>query len=435
MDTLTKEQQEVLDKLNQGVSCFLTGNGGAGKSYLIQQFIKHSKKKILVTATTGIAACNIGGCTIFSGLGLKTRSVYVQKQWESLLINKSFTENIIKNIDCLIIDEASMLRVDFFAMLDQLFRKIRGKDEFFGGCQLILVGDVIQLEPVTKTAPDLFHNSKEWIKQYYNDEPFFFGYTPALNLPVLKLTHIFRQSDKYFIGLLENIRYKYNLSQTLNELNKRVIHYDFIEDQDNTIIICGTNKVAQQYNIMKREALPFSNPEMTYIADISGNLSKQDYPMEEELTIKVGAKVMVLVNKPDLKVNNGTIGIVKSLTEDSVTITVTDPMTKQARDVKLEPHEFKIQIPISASPDSVTYKTISFVQIPLREAWAITVHKSQGQTFEKVHLDLDKAFAHGQVYTALSRCKSLEGLTLEHPLKETDIIVRQSTIDYMKGVN
>lgn len=428
--TLSDEQQRAFDIIeNTNESMLLSGPGGTGKSYLLRYLIRNTKKNILVTATTGIAAYNVMGCTIHSGLQIAARSIYYPNNYMSILKDKGLTESLVNKLDLLIIEEASMLRADLAQILDKLFRELRHRPaELFGGVQLLLVGDLSQIEPVVQSNKLEYMDSKKYIDTYFNGNPFFFSYAPLSNLRSVRLTKVFRQSDATFLYILDSIRSRTNLSYVLPQINKRVCPYQLIPNKDDTIIICGTNKVAKEYNSAKRSEL--HGPEYIYNAVYDERIDKSAYPMETEVRLKVGSKVMILVNSRELGVNNGTIGIVQALTEDYATVRV-KLNNGEYSDVTITRYPFKIAVP-KVEGDSISCDYLEFNQLPLREAWALTVHKAQGQSFDNVHIDIDKAFAHGQIYTALSRCRTIEGLTLEHPIKDSDVIVRKEVLEKIR---
>ena len=376
---------------------------------------------MVVVAPTGVAAINAGGVTIHSffqlpfgpqipGYKPDNRSADQQKY-------NRFSKNkikIIKSLDLLVIDEVSMVRADIMDGIDETLRKYRNKDLPFGGVQMLMIGDLQQLAPVIK--------KDEWnvLKQYYNTA-FFFS-CKALQKTTyisIELDHVYRQSDSKFIDLLNRVRGNQLDQESINLLNTRY-QPNFKTDEDGYISLTTHNAKAQNVNDAKLKKL--KGTPYTFMAEITGNYSEYNYPTNAALVLKIEAQVMFVKNdpSPDKLFYNGKIGKVVSIEED--TVEVQCPGEDSA--IMVYPLEWQ-NIKYTLDEDTKEISEIIegiFTQVPLKLAWAITIHKSQGLTFEKAIIDVEAAFAFGQVYVALSRCKSLEGLVLISPVSSSGII-------------
>ena len=400
-----------------GANVFLTGKAGTGKTTFLRELRERSPKRMVVLAPTGIAAINAGGATIHSFFQLPL-SPYVpgasfggreQRRYQFGKVKR----NIIKTLDLLVIDEISMVRADLLDAVDSVMRRYRRHDRPFGGAQLLLIGDLQQLAPVVKDG--------EWemMKAYY-DTPFFFS-SKALNMTnyvTIELQKVYRQQDSSFLALLNKIRDNTADDSTLAELNRRYLP-GFNPPADSDYIRLVThNYQAQAINDRELAALP--GHEMTYTAQVEGDFPEHSYPADMELTLKEGAQVMFIKNAPDRSYYNGMIGSVVTATDDR--LRVRSKTTGEV--IELEPAEWtNARYAIDERTKEIT-ETVEgvFRQYPLRLAWAITIHKSQGLTFEHAIIDASRSFAHGQAYVALSRCKSLEGMVLSAPLGREALI-------------
>ncbi len=403
---------------------FITGRAGTGKSTLLQLFRNTSKKNIVVLAPTGVAALNVKGQTIHSFFGLPPR-----------LINKfdihkkrKGERTLLKKINTIIIDEISMVRAEVLDNIDFVLRLNREVDEPFGGVQMIFFGDLFQLPPIVATEEE-----KSFFKTHYRSAYFFSSHIiKEIDLKTLELTKIYRQTSKRFIKLLECIRTGSVDYEELDELNER---YGQLPIMDKNYITLSTrNAVVDSINNSKLVAI--DTKEYLYNAIITGAFDPRIYPVEAGLKLKKGAQVMFLKNDPQKKYVNGTIGTIVSIDDESIKVAVNEASTQEI--VKVEPTLW----------ETIKYKTAddlnskiefdilgTFKQYPLRLAWAITIHKSQGKTFEYVMIDMGTgAFEHGQTYVALSRCKTLEGIILKQPLKPKDVIVDEIIVDYYNSI-
>ncbi len=400
---------------NTGTSVFLTGKAGTGKTTFLHHICQTTNKRCIVVAPTGVAAINANGVTIHSFFQLpfspflpslkNVLSEYsINKQHH---IRKEKIE-IIRTLDLLIIDEISMVRADLLDAIDDSLRRYRHSQRPFGGVQLLMIGDLQQLPPVVK--------DDEWelMKQVYTS-PFFFNSKALQRTPfiTIELTKIFRQSDSQFINLLNNIRQNKFDNDTLSLLNTRYLPNFQPDDSEGYIRLTTHNYQAQAINISKLESL--RGESYSFEADIEGNFPEYSYPTDNVLTLKEGAQVMFVRNdsSPEKKYYNGKIATITSISNSNIIVEDREGNTIEVKRDKWENIKYTINKDskeIEAEVDG------SFIQYPLKLAWAITVHKSQGLTFERAIIDVGSAFTYGQVYVALSRCKSFEGLVLSSPI-------------------
>lgn len=395
-----------------GKHIFLTGKAGTGKTTFLHQLKRNSPKRMVVVAPTGVAAINAGGVTIHSffqlpfGPFLPTENGSPSDSFQKFNREKI---SIIKSLDLLVIDEISMVRADLLDGIDSVLRRYKDRNLPFGGVQLLMIGDMQQLAPVVK--------DEEWnlLKVHY-DTVYFFS-SKALTLTdyiSIELTHIFRQRDELFINLLNKIRDNKADQQTLDELNKRYLPGFVTKDGDGYITLTTHNYQAQELNSSKLARLSAKVHE--FKATIEGEFPEYSYPTDFELKLKVGAQVMFVKNdiSREKLFYNGKIGTLISVDKDSVSVRC--PGDEDDIVVgKLEWQNSKYTIDDQTKEIKESILGV-FSQIPLKLAWAITIHKSQGLTFEKAIIDAKAAFAHGQVYVALSRCKTFEGMVLSTPI-------------------
>lgn len=414
---LSDEQARVYNLLETtNDNYYITGKAGTGKSLLLQYFVENSGKRVVVTAPTGVAALNVGGQTIHSFFKMP-----FDIDFDEIKVDYKLRE-ILRNIDTVIIDEVSMVRVDLMEAINRKLQIARKNDEPFGGVQMVMFGDLYQLPPVV-TDGELDRYFKHNFGGYY-----FFN-APAIqktDLNIYELSTIFRQKDAEFKEVLNAIRHGKFKSSQLDTLNGRTS----LEKPDSGFItLAGHNSTVSAINHKRLTQLP--GEEKIYEAEIWGNITESSFPTEKKLKLKVGAQVMMLkndTNKPRRWVN-GTLGVITNLNNEVVKVNidgVEHTVTPAAWD--------KIQYDYNPDERELTKKVVSsFKQLPLRLAWAITIHKSQGQTYQSVAIDLsDGAFAHGQTYVALSRCVSLEGLYLDSPIRREDVIVDPDIVNFMK---
>ena len=403
-----------------GCNIFLTGKAGTGKTTFLRNLQKEGIKRMIVTAPTGVAAINAGGVTLHSffqlpfGPYVPGSESFEQSRQRRYRFSKE-KKKIIRNLDLLVIDEISMVRADLLDAVDAALRNHRRNDAPFGGVQLLMIGDLHQLPPVAKPA--------EWqllAREY--DSVFFFS-SKALartELVTIELKHIFRQSDDKFIQILNQVRENRLDRESAAELNSRY-QPDFQPDErDGYITLTTHNRSAEAINYKKLRELP--GKERRFKAHVSGDFPDHLYPTPATLELKKGAQVMFLRNDSvDNLYYNGRIGTVTSVS--SRKIRVRCPGDQQ--DIVVEPVNWEnIRYQLNEEKGEIEEKVIGeFEQYPLKLAWAITIHKSQGLTFERAVIDAGEAFASGQLYVALSRCKTLEGLVLATPIARQGIAV------------
>ena len=414
---------------NTNRNIFLTGKAGTGKTTFLHRLKMQSKKRMVIVAPTGVAAINAKGVTVHSFFQLPFGPILPNDDSGfSSSFNRRFSKtkiNIIKSLDLLIIDEISMVRADMLDGIDKTLRRFRSRNLVFGGVQLLLIGDLQQLSPVIK--------ENEWrLLQPFYKNAFFFSSQAYHNCNPLtiELKHIYRQENPLFINILNEIRNN-NLSiSSAIELNKRYLPDFEPNKEDGYISLTTHNNKARQSN--KQELEKLEGKEYIYKAQIEGSFPEHSYPNKEELKLKVGAQVMFIKNdsSPEKRYFNGKIGKVILLEKDEVIVNCPDDDFNIV--TKLETWE-NIKYTVDSETKAITEDKIgSYSQIPLRLAWSITIHKSQGLTFEKAIIDAQGAFAHGQTYVALSRCKSLEGLILKSRIEPNQIISDQNVIEFNK---
>ncbi|HET8828623.1 MAG TPA: HRDC domain-containing protein, partial [Pelobium sp.] len=390
---------------------FLTGKAGTGKTTFLHQLKKTCPKRMVVVAPTGVAAINAGGSTIHSFFQLPF-GPYVPGQSDKANQNRKMNRekiNLIKSLDLLVIDEISMVRADTLDSIDEVLKRYRDRTKPFGGVQLLMIGDLHQLSPVIK--------DDEWalLRNHYSNIYFFNSNALKQTFPInIELKHIYRQSDDFFIGILNAVRENKIDAETLEKLNSRYIPNFNPHEDEGYITLSSHNFSANQINENKLKDL--KGKPYNFTAEVYGDFPEFSYPNAFELTFKIGAQVMFVKNDVSREklYFNGKIGTITKIKDE--TIYVKCPGDDQEIIVnKAEWQNFKYEL--NASTKEIEENVIgTFLQYPLKLAWAITIHKSQGLTFDKAIIDANAAFAHGQVYVALSRCKTFEGLVLHSPL-------------------
>jgi len=397
---------------------FVTGKAGTGKSTLLRFFKENTKKKVVVLAPTGVAAVNIDGQTIHSFFGFPPKYIDVRS------VRKVRGRNLMEKLDAVVIDEVSMVRADLMDGIDQALRVNRDEPgKKFGGAQMIFFGDLYQLSPV------IDRESRELMEEQYKS-PYFFSADvfKGLSLRFFELQKVYRQSDKKFIEMLNRFRDNGNTKEDIERLNERV---DRTADdrKDGTVILTATNSVAGAINAKRLSEI--KSEQFEYKATVTGEFEEKSYPTESSLMLKKGAQVMLIRNDPGKRWVNGTIAEITALTERSIEVNI------NGEKYEVSPVIWnKIRYVYNRLEDKVDEEIVgTFSQYPIKLAWAITIHKSQGQTFDKVIIELGKgAFAHGQVYVALSRCTALQGITLKRPILREDVIFDQRIHYFQKGL-
>jgi energy-coupling factor transporter ATP-binding protein EcfA2 len=419
VDFKNPDQQIAYDFIkNTGDSIFLTGKAGTGKTTFLKRIKQLVPKRMVIVAPTGVAAINAGGVTIHSFFQLPFGPIVPHRyvQAENKGFNKKFSSRkikIINSLDLLIVDEISMVRADILDAMDDVLRTYRDRSRPFGGVQLLLIGDLQQLAPVVK------NDESEILKNIYTS-PFFFN-SKALQITRFKtveLKKIYRQSDDKFINILNKVRDNRIDHAVLSHLNERYQPEFNPFEEEGFIVLTTHNSKADKINESQLTAL--ETRERVYKAKVEGDFPKYSFPTNEALKLKIGAQVMFVRNdySPEKLYFNGKIGVVEELEDDTVFVRCDDDNIIEVNPVEWTNIQYSINEKTKEIEEEEKGK---FVQFPLKLAWAITIHKSQGLTFEKAVIDARSAFAHGQVYVALSRCKTYEGMVLSSSIQSNSI--------------
>ena len=409
-----------------GRSIFLTGKAGTGKTTFLKTIMEHSRKRPIVVAPTGVAAINAGGVTIHSFFQLPFSPYVPGAKVESKFDFGKEKRKIIASSDLLIIDEISMVRADLLDAIDAVLRRFREHGQPFGGMQLLMIGDLAQLTPVV-TPED-----ERMLKPYY-DTPYFFGSKALqqIDYVTIQLNHVYRQQDESFIALLNEIREGHPSAEALSKLNSRSLTPGPSPKGEGSgyIRLTTHNNLANFYNESELQKLPGRSYQ--YRAEVKGTFPKYSYPTAETLVLKEGAQVMFVKNDPSGEhlYYNGRIGRVMEASEKRLTVYCEG----DANAIEVEPLEWEnTRYTLNEQTREIESEVQgTFKQLPLRLAWAITIHKSQGLTFDRAIIDANQSFAPGQVYVALSRCRTLEGLVLASPLDARAVINDERVDSYI----
>lgn len=413
--TLSAEQQAVFDAIETTQDhIFVTGRAGTGKSTLLNHLSWHTSKQIVICAPTGVAALNVGGQTIHSLFRLPIGVIADHEIEQSRELRK-----LLGTIDTIVIDEVSMVNADLLDAVDRSLRQARQRPhEPFGGAQVVLFGDPYQLAPVPGDGDERAYFEDQYRSMWFFDAKVW----SDADLRVYELSVIHRQHEaefKYMLNAVRHGRVTAEIAQRLNETGARPA------PRDGTITLATTNSTVTRINSTALARLPGRS--LTARAEVSGEFGGRSYPADESLELKVGAQVMFLRNDSDQRWVNGSIGTVTKI--DSTVWVEVDGETHQVQPAVWEKYRY------SYSPITKSLKkdiVAEFTQFPLRLAWAVTIHKSQGKTYDRAIIDLgERSFAPGQTYVALSRISELDGLYLTRPLRPSDIIVDQNVLRFM----
>lgn len=418
---LGSDFQDALDLLEKtSRHLFITGKAGTGKSTLLQLFRNTTRKKAVVLAPTGVAALNVKGQTIHSFFGFPPRLI------DRKDIRKKKVRKLYQSLEVLIIDEISMVRADILDCIDTFLRVNREDHRPFGGVQMIFFGDLFQLPPVVASPME-----QQYFQTYYTS-PYFFDakvFQDGFHMETVELQHVYRQEQRHFLRLLDAIRLNRVDESDLEDLNCRFMP-DF-EPGEHYITLSARNATVDAIN--QRELAKIQDYPHYYTAFVGGEFNPQLYPTDLRLELKLNAQVMFLKNDPERRYVNGTIGKITGLHPEHVRAEILKP-DGSTEEIEVERAEWEfLRYKINeANPDKIEAEVLgTFEQYPLRLAWAITIHKSQGKTFDKVIVDLGRgAFEHGQTYVALSRCRTLEGIVLRERLRYHDILVDERVVEF-----
>ena len=442
MEFISAEAKYVLQFINQtNRSVFLTGKAGTGKTTLLKEIIQTTHKNCVVVAPTGIAALNAGGVTIHSMFQLPFGGFLPDNSVEQFNENSKFESRatlrrhfrmsgvkkaVIRNMELLIVDEVSMLRSDLLDAMDFMLQSVRKRNQPFGGVQVLFIGDLLQLPPVIR--------DDEWrvLRNYYSGKFFFHAHVVQQNPPLyIELSKIFRQTDDRFISVLNNLRNNTITQNDISILNEFVKPNFDLKANKGYITLTTHNAKADSINQQSLQDLEGNS--IIYKAEVTDDFPDKIYPIEEKLELKVGAQVMFIKNDLSFekKFFNGKMGIIQSLSEREIWVHFPD----ENKSIEVEKYEWQnIRYTVNENTKEIEEEVLgTFVHYPIKLAWAITVHKSQGLTFDKAALDVSQVFAPGQAYVALSRLRSLKGLILLSPLRMNGISSDEQVLNYAEN--
>jgi len=419
---LDRAFQDILQQLElQKDHFFVTGKAGTGKSTLLQLFRKTTGKKVVVLSPTGISALNVQGQTIHSFFQFPPKLMH---QGE-IFINKRLVR-LLSALDAIIIDEVSMVRADVLDAIDYSLKLHRKSVAPFGGVQMLFFGDLFQLPPVVSSQEE-----REYFRTAY-PSPYFFDahiFKSHVHLVMIELTRVYRQRERNFIQLLDAIRTMQFDYEELDSLNERYLPDEPIEEP--YLTLCSTNAAAQQIN--KDRLALLTTPSFYYSGEVKGDFNPKLFPTDYKLELRLDGQVMLIRNDPEKRFVNGSLARIVGLEEEKIIVSMTSDGGK-SEVFELPKMTWEVnKYTLSTDTDNPIKAEVigSFIQYPVRLAWAVTIHKSQGKTYERVAIDLGRgAFEHGQTYVALSRCTSLNGVFLKKPLTPRDIMVDERVAEF-----
>lgn len=419
---LDKAFQDILQQLEmQKDHFFITGKAGTGKSTLLQLFRKTTNKKVVVLSPTGISALNVQGQTIHSFFHFPPKLMLPGE----LFLNKRLVR-ILSVIEAIIIDEISMVRADVLDAIDYSLKLHRKSVAPFGGVQMLFFGDLFQLPPVVSSQEEKEYFRTIYPSPYFFDAHIFHGH---VNLQMVELTRVYRQRERNFIRLLDSIRTMQFDFDDLESMNERYLPDAEIDEP--FLTLCSTNAAAQQIN--KDRLALLTTPSHYYSGEVKGDFNPKLFPTDYKLELRLDGQVMLIRNDPEKRFVNGSLARIVALEEEKITVCITaetgEPEIFDLPKMTWEVNKYTL----SADTDNPIKSEVigSFTQYPVKLAWAVTIHKSQGKTYERVAIDLGRgAFEHGQTYVALSRCTSFHGVFLKKPLTPRDIMVDERVAEF-----
>lgn len=419
---LDKAFQDILQQLElQKENFFVTGKAGTGKSTLLQLFRKTTHKKVVVLSPTGISALNVQGQTIHSFFQFPPKLMHKGE----IFINKRLVR-LLNAVEAIIIDEISMVRADVLDAIDFSLKLHRKSVAPFGGVQMLFFGDLYQLPPVVSSQEEKEYFSSVYPSPYFFDAHVFEGH---MSLQMIELTRVYRQTERNFIRLLDAIRTMQFDYEDLESINERYLPGEPIEEP--YLTLCSTNAAAQQINKERLELL--TSPSFYYSGEVKGDFNPKLFPTDYKLELRVDGQVMLIRNDPEKRFVNGSLARIVALEEEKIIVSLREESGKTDI-IDLPKMTWEVnKYTISTDTDNPIKAEVtgSFTQYPVRLAWAVTIHKSQGKTYDRVAIDLGRgAFEHGQTYVALSRCRSLQGVYLKKPLTPRDIMVDERVAEF-----